>query len=330
MSEEKNIINLSVPEGTPPTRLDKAMADLCLDLSRSRLKMLILSGDVNVSGYVIKTASHKVSGGDKIQISVPPAVDDTPKAQNVPLNIVYEDDDLLVVNKAVGLVVHPGAGNFDGTLVNALLYHCKGNLSGIGGVKRPGIVHRLDKETSGLMVVAKNDLAHQSLSEQLQDRTLSRIYSAFVWRVPTLIKGSVDMPIGRSTANRLKMAIMMKSGREAVTHYLLRHSYDAAVALVDCKLETGRTHQIRVHMQHARHPLVGDPLYGLPNQEATAMLKRSGYEDDIIEKILNFPRQALHAREIGFIHPRTGEEMHFTSELPEDLQNLKNCFDSIV
>ncbi|HPD83349.1 MAG TPA: RluA family pseudouridine synthase [Alphaproteobacteria bacterium] len=329
MSDETQTIKISIPEDTPPMRLDKALAILHPDLSRSRLKSLILSGDVIVSGYIVKTASYKVSSKDEIIISVPVAVEDTPRAQNIPLDIVYEDDDLLVINKAVGMVVHPGAGNHEDTLVNALLHHCKGNLSGIGGVKRPGIVHRLDKETSGLMVVAKNDLAHQGLSDQLQDRTLSRIYSALVWRVPTLIKGSVDMPIGRHSSNRLKMAIMMSSGRPAVTHYHVQEKYGEAASWVSCKLESGRTHQIRVHMQHIKHPLVGDPLYGLVYQEGRALLKKAGYEADIIDKIMAYDRQALHAQEIGFIHPRTGAEMSFSSDLPEDLQNLKNLFKTI-
>ncbi len=329
MVDENQTIRLEIPEDTPPLRLDKALALLHPDMSRSRLKSLILAGDVVVEGFIVKTASYKVEAGNTIKIKVPPPVEDTPRAENIPLDIVYEDDDLLVINKAVGMVVHPAVGNMNGTLVNALLHHCKDNLSGIGGVKRPGIVHRLDKETSGLMVVAKNDMAHQGLSEQLQDRSLTRIYSALIWRVPTLLKGSVDMPIGRHSSNRLKMAIMMKSGRDAVTHYHCHEKYDEAASWVDCKLESGRTHQIRVHMQHIKHPLIGDPLYGLPHQEGQALLKRSGYEEETIKKIMSFDRQALHAREIGFFHPRSGEEMHFNSEMPEDLQKLKNLFKSI-
>jgi 23S rRNA pseudouridine1911/1915/1917 synthase len=330
MSEAGETITVKIPEEeTQELRLDKALSLLHPDLSRSRLKVLILDGDVIVSGYIIKTASHKVKAGDEITLKIPPPVEDTPRAENIPLDIVYEDDDLLVINKAVGMVVHPAVGNTSGTLVNALLYHCKDNLSGIGGVKRPGIVHRLDKETSGLMVVAKNDLAHQGLSDQLQDRTLSRVYSAFVWRAPTLLKGKVDMPIGRHSSNRLKMAIMMNSGRDAVTHYHVQEKYGDSISLVDCKLESGRTHQIRVHMQHIKHPLIGDPLYGLPHQEGQALLKKAGYEEDIIKKVMSFDRQALHAREIGFIHPRTEEEMRFNSDMPDDLLNLKNLFKTI-
>ena len=320
-----NKLEIEVHEDTAPSRLDKVLAAECPDYSRSRLQALIKDGQVIVEGFIIKKTSYEVRAGDSITVTVPAAVDDEMKAEDIPIDVVFEDEDLLVVNKAVGMVVHPGAGNWDGTLVNALLHYCKGNLSGIGGVQRPGIVHRLDKETSGLMVVAKNDMAHQGLSDQLQDRTLSRIYKAFVWRAPVVIKGSVDMPIGRDTSNRIKMGIMMKTGRESVTHYHVRDKYDEAVGMVECKLETGRTHQIRVHMQHIRHPLIGDPLYGLPDQEGTAILKRSGYEDDIIKQIMAFKRQALHAAEIGFIHPNSGEEMRFKCDMPADLQNIENC-----
>ncbi len=330
MTDIQDKLEIEIPEEAPSIRLDKALAAECPDLSRSRLQALIKEGQVIVSGFIIKKSSYEVVAGDKITIQIPPAKDDTILAEDIPLNIVYEDDDLLVVNKAVGMVVHPGAGNWDGTLVNALLHHCKGNLSGIGGVQRPGIVHRLDKETSGLLVVAKNDLAHSGLSDQLQDRSLSRIYKAFVWRVPTIIKSKIDMPIGRDNHNRLKMGIMMTSGREAVTRYLLKDKYADGVAMVECKLETGRTHQIRVHMQHIKHPLIGDPLYGLPDQEGTALLKHSGYEESIIEQIMAFKRQALHAAEIGFIHPRSGEKLHFTCDMPDDLQNIENCLKTIT
>ncbi len=321
---------IEIPEEATTSRLDKALAAALPDLSRSRLQTLIKEGQVIVSGFIIKKNSYQVEAGDKITIQIPPAKDDTLLPEDIPIDVIYEDDDLLVINKAVGMVVHPGAGNWDGTLVNALLHYCKGNLSGIGGVQRPGIVHRLDKETSGLMVVAKNDLAHQGLSAQLQDRTLSRVYKSFVWRVPTIVKGKVDMPIGRDTRNRIKMGIMMTSGREAVTHYRVRDKYEGAVAMLECKLQTGRTHQIRVHMQHIKHPLIGDPLYGLPDQEGTALLKRAGYEEDVITQIMAFKRQALHAAEIGFIHPRSSEEMHFTCAMPDDLQNIENCLKTIL
>jgi len=326
MSEK---IEFTIDENATPIRLDKALADNIMDYSRARLQALIKDGQVIVSGFKIKKPSHAVVAGDKITVTVPAPVADKIIAEDIPLDVVYEDDDLLIVNKAVGMVVHPGAGNWDGTMVNALLHHCKGNLSGIGGVERPGIVHRLDKETSGLMVVAKTDRAHQGLSAQLQDRSLSRIYTAFTWRVPTIIKGRVDMPIGRDSANRIKMAVMMHSGREATTHYSVKNNFGDGVACLECKLESGRTHQIRVHMRHIKHPLIGDPLYGLPAQEGTALLKRAGYEAEAIEAIMAFGRQALHAGEIGFVHPVTEEEMHFKSDMPQDLQDLKNHLKSI-
>ncbi len=330
MTDTQDTLELTAAEEVKPMRLDKFLAQECPDLSRARLQKLIKDGQVVVSGYIIKKPSHEISAGESIVVNIPPAEPDEIKPENIPLDIVYEDDDLLVINKAVGMVVHPGAGNWNGTLVNALLHHCQGNLSGIGGVQRPGIVHRLDKETSGLMVVAKNDAAHQGLSDQLQDRSLSRIYKAFVWRAPTLIKGKVDMPIGRDNVNRIKMAIMMNSGREAITHYHVREKYDEAASVVECKLATGRTHQIRVHMQHIKHPLIGDPLYGLPAQEGTALLKRAGFEENAINDIMAFDRQALHAAEIGFIHPLSGKEMRFSCDMPEDLQNIENILKTIA
>ena len=310
-------------------RLDKALSELYPDLSRTRIKSLIEEGMVAVNDTEIIMASHKVEREDSVSIVVPAPVDDYPKPENIPLDIIYEDDDLLVVNKTSDMVVHPGAGNPDGTLVNALLHHCADNLSGIGGVKRPGIVHRLDKETSGLMVVAKNNFAHQGLSEQLADRSLSRLYQALVWRVPNLVKGKVDIAIGRHKTQRLKMSVQYNRGRDAVTHYKVVEPIAEAMAWVTCKLETGRTHQIRVHMQHIKHPLVGDPLYGLSKQDGGSLLNRAGYEPEIRDQILAFPRQVLHAAEIGFIHPRSNEEMRFQVPMPADVQNLKNLLKTI-
>lgn len=324
MMKEKFKIN----ETLAGSRLDKALSTLCPDLSRTRIKVLIEAGMVAVNGGEVLSASFKVNALDVLSIVVPAPVDDRPSPQNIALDIVYEDDDLLVINKAADMVVHPGAGNPDGTLVNALLHHCRDNLSGIGGVKRPGIVHRLDKETSGLIVVAKNDFAHQGLSAQLADRSLSRIYKALVWRVPNLIKGSIDAPIGRHKTNRLKMAIQFSSGREAVTHYHLEEAIEQAMAWVTCTLESGRTHQIRVHMQHIKHPLVGDPVYGLSRQDGGVLLNKAGFAPEIRDQILDFPRQVLHAGEIGFIHPRTDEEMRFEVPFPDDIQNLKTLINS--
>lgn len=313
-----------VPEGLDGVRLDKAASELIDGMSRSRLKALIEAGELTLNGLVETDVSGKVSTGDVIRISIPEAEEAQPEAEDIPLDIVYEDDDLLVINKQAGLVVHPGAGNPNGTLVNALLHHCGDSLSGIGGVKRPGIVHRLDKDTTGLIVVAKNDAAHQGLSEQLSDRTLSRTYKALVWRIPMPLKGVVDQPIGRHPSNRQKMSIGGSGAREARTHYHMQENIRDCVALLECKLESGRTHQIRVHMAHIRHPLLGDPVYGLREAEGRSMLKKAGYEAEKTAQILSFGRQALHAQEIGFIHPQKGEEMAFSAPWPEDLQTLYN------
>lgn len=305
-------------------RLDKVLAARCADYSRERLKALILDGKVRVDGAVIESPKQKVREGQSIELRVPPPVDAMPKAENIPLDIIYEDDDLLVINKPVGLVVHPGAGNWDGTLVNALLYHCGDSLSGIGGVIRPGIVHRLDKDTSGLMVAAKNDVAHRHLAAQLADRSLSRTYLALAWKVPSLRKGTIDKPIGRHPTQRQKMAVTTKNSRNAVTHYQMLEAYHQAASLVQCKLQTGRTHQVRVHMAALGHPLIGDPLYGLAETAGRAILKKAGYEDGSVrEEILSFPRQALHAHKIGFIHPRTEEKMAFAAPMPDDMARLQ-------
>lgn len=329
MTSKSEIVYLSVAAEHHQLRLDKAIVELYPELSRSRIKGLIEADFVQINDKPINSPSYKVSDGENIAIMIPEPIDDRPKPENIPLEIFYEDQDLLVINKPVGMVVHPGAGNFEGTLVNALLYHCKDNLSGIGGVKRPGIVHRLDKDTSGLIVVAKNDKAHQGLSDQLQDRTLYRTYTAFVWKTPTLIKGKINQPIGRHPTNRLKMAIRKSSGREAITHYQVKENYGGIVSCIECKLESGRTHQIRVHMQHMRHPLLGDPLYGLAEQERLRLLQKGNLEEKITNKINNLPRQALHALEIGFVHPVSEEKMGFSCPLPKDLRDLENHLKTI-
>lgn len=310
--------SFKVDETLHGQRLDKALSHLCTDLSRSRLQALIKEGQVSLNGINSVIASEKVELGDRLDIVMPPLQEATPKAQEIALDVVYEDEHLLVINKPVGLVVHPGAGNHDGTLVNALLHHCGDSLSGIGGVVRPGIVHRLDKDTTGLMVVAKNDFTHQGLSAQLADRSLSRVYHALVLGVLMPPMGMVDKPLGRDLKNRQKMAVTAKNSREAVTHYQSIRNYRDTLSLVECHLETGRTHQIRVHMSHMKHPLIGDPLYGAQITAVRAALKRGGYEPEVIEQILAFDRQALHAKELSFIHPATEEEMHFESDLPDD------------
>lgn len=329
VDEDLDVLSVTVPEEQTGQRLDKALSALCADYSRTRLQALIEGGAVTLNSAPVSDGKHKVKTGDIIDLIVPPPVDDTPVAQDIPLTIVYEDDDLLVIDKQAGLTVHPGAGQRDGTLVNALLYHCGDTLSGIGGVKRPGIVHRLDKDTSGLMVVAKHDRAHQGLSAQLVDRTLGRVYQAFVWRVPAPIKGIVDQPIGRHPTHRLKMAVRGRDGREARTHYLVRDSFGDTAACVECVLESGRTHQIRVHMTHLKHPLIGDPLYGLNPQEAKSLIGRTDLSDTDKAFVASFPRQALHACEIHFVHPVTEEDMSFESPLPDDLAALRDILSAV-
>lgn len=308
-------------------RADKALSALFPELSRSRVQALMAAGEVYINGVACEGGSKKLSIGDDVEIFVPPPVDARPMAENIPLSIVYEDSELLVINKPAGLVVHPGAGNMSGTLVNALLHHCPQDLSGIGGVMRPGIVHRLDKETSGLIVVAKTDRAHKGLSAQLEDRSLSRIYSALVLKVPTPLKGFVDMPIGRDPRNRLKMTVKGRSSRSARTHYHVEERFGEALALVECRLESGRTHQIRVHMEAIKHPLIGDPLYGPQPTAVRSALGKYGLEGEELEAFVSFPRQALHARALSFIHPETDEEMYFEAPLPEDFSNLLKILD---
>ena len=329
--------NFTAGDGEGGLRLDVFLAARHPDLSRTRIKNLILEQAVTIDGRPAKGASQKIIAGQTACVDIPPAVPDTPEPENIPLDIVYEDADLLVINKQAGLVVHPGAGNYTGTLVNALLYHCGDSLSGIGGVKRPGIVHRLDKDTSGLMLAAKSDRAHHALAAQLADRTLSRRYRAFVWGVPRLKKGAVDAAIARHTRNRLKMTVVPEKqaragkGKAAKTYYTVEENFYGEMALLDLKLDSGRTHQIRVHMEMLGHPLIGDPLYGAQKTAMQAALKRAGFmvEGDAAQGILDFPRQALHAWKIGFVHPVSEEEMTFESAFPADLEDLRQKIISI-
>lgn len=312
------------PEGAGQ-RADKYLSAVCEDLSRARLQGLIAEGQVMLNGAPLKAASRRLEAGDRLEVSVPPPVPCMPQPENIPLDIVYEDSHLVVIDKPAGLVVHPGAGNWTGTLVNALLYHCKGELSGIGGVVRPGIVHRLDKDTGGLIVAAKTDQAHRHLAAQLADRSLSRIYQALVLGVPVPVKGVIDRAIGRDRYNRLKMSITEISGREACTRYLVLENFAQSCALVECALETGRTHQIRVHMDSIGHPLIGDPLYGPQPTALKAKLGKGGYGEDVVATLLSFPRQALHACKMSFVHPASEEILTFHSDIPKDFSNiLKN------
>ena len=292
-------------------RLDRALADAAPAISRERLKALIRSGAVEESGRLLRDPATKVRGDENVRVAVPEPTPARNEPQDIPLKIVFEDEHLLVVDKPAGLVVHPAAGNLDGTLVNALLHHCGGSLSGIGGVARPGIVHRIDKDTSGLLVVAKTDVAHEGLAKQFAAHSIDRRYLAIVTGVPRVSEGVVNAPLARSSTNRKKIAIVEGGrGKRAVTHWRrLEVLKDAA--LVECRLETGRTHQVRVHMASIGHPLVGDPVYG-----------RSGKTHGKILKELQFRRQALHATELGFIHPVTKGRLSFTSPMPPDMQEL--------
>lgn len=304
-------------------RIDKFLSDCFADVSRSQVQRLIALGNVTCDEDTIGDNSFKVKEGDVYQILIPPAVEDEPQPQDLPLDIVYEDEDIIVVNKPAGMTVHPAPGAPDKTLVNALLYHCK-DLSGIGGVKRPGIVHRIDKDTSGLLVVAKNDAAHQHLCAQFAEHSIERTYFAIVFGVPNPLNGIIDADIGRSPYDRKKMAVVQKNGKHAVTHYQTIKNYKNVASLVKCNLETGRTHQIRVHMSRIGCNLVGDQLYVKAKK-----ITDKAIPSDKRDFINNFPRQALHAKSLGFVHPKTQKQMFFESDFPADFKQLMGVLDSI-
>jgi len=336
---EPFIINMIVPEDSKVDRLDRWLAGhlaessamvsdaeetgksplpLGTSLSRSRLKNMILDGDVTVNEAPQRDPSASVRGGDAICLTIPPPAAASPQAQDIPLEILYEDDHIIVINKPVGLVTHPAPGTPDGTLVNALIAHCGDSLTGIGGEKRPGIVHRLDKDTSGVMMAAKTAEAHQVLTDMFAAHDLDRVYTAIVWGLPQQRQMTIDAPIGRSSRDRKKMTITEK-GRHAITHLDFTRSLPPLASVAECRLETGRTHQIRVHMAHIGHGIIGDPHYGRP--------MRSGQMPDnalraALADLRAFKRQALHASLLGFAHPITGEEMHFTTPIPQDMQYL--------
>ena len=298
-------------------RLDKALAEAS-GLSRERVKALLAEGRITLDGKPAVNASAKTFAGNAFSITVPAAASADALPQDIPLVVAYEDEDLIVVDKPAGLVVHPAAGNHEGTLVNALLHHCRGSLSGIGGVARPGIVHRIDKDTSGLLVVAKTDLAHEGLARQFADHSLTRAYLAVVAGHPMPRAGTIAGRIGRSATNRKKMALLNDAsprGKHSVTHYKTLKLLNCA-ALIECRLETGRTHQVRVHLASIGHALLGDPTYGRPLARLRPTLTRLG-----------FARQALHAAQLGFIHPRSGKEVLLSSPLPEDMAGLVDALD---
>ena len=293
-------------------RLDKTLAE-ATGLSRARIQALIAEGAVMVDGKVAAQASVKMAAGTDFSVAVPPTADPAARPQYIPLSVVFEDEHLIVVDKPAGLVVHPAAGNRDGTLVNALLHHCAGQLSGIGGVARPGIVHRIDKDTSGLLVVAKTDVAHEGLARQFADHSIERAYLAVCNGHPNPPEGTISARIGRSDANRKKMAVLPKEssrGKHAVTRYKTLRKMPHC-SLVECRLETGRTHQVRVHLASIGHPLVGDPVYGRTSSALRPVLQKLG-----------FRRQALHAAVLGFIHPVTGHSLSFSSDHPPDMAEL--------
>lgn len=314
----------SVAQDEAGTRLDAFLATRFPAFSRNRIKDLILSGAVTVDGAASSVPKYRVKAGESITLAAPEPVEAAPEPQDIALDILYEDDDLIVIDKPAGMVVHPAPGNADNTLVNALIHHCGESLRGIGGVKRPGIVHRLDKGTSGVMVAAKTEAAHNGLAAQFADHgrsgPLERVYTALVWGVPNPLKGKVETLIGRDPHNRLKQSVRARNGRTAITHYTVPAHFGGdnwQVARIACVLETGRTHQIRVHMAHIGHPLLGDTLYGsgfatkintLP-PTAAAALSRLG-------------RQALHATVLGFAHPVTGGALRFSTQLPQDIDDL--------
>jgi 23S rRNA pseudouridine1911/1915/1917 synthase len=299
-------------------RLDRVLQRHLPELSRTRFKQLILAGAVVCEGAVQRDPAQRVQTGQHFAITLPDPVDPVPAAQAIPLAIRFEDEHLLVLDKPAGLVVHPAPGNPEGTLVNALLAHCGSSLAGIGGVRRPGIVHRLDKDTSGLLVVAKTEPAHRALSRDFAGRRIERTYGAFVWGVPVPAAGEISGNIGRSPSNRKKMAVVAAGrGKPAVTRYRVERRFGDHAALIECRLLTGRTHQIRVHLAHAGHPLIGDPVYGARAGRPAARLGPAG------AAIAAFPRQALHARLLGFTHPATGEKLTFESPLPADMKELR-------
>ena len=331
MTNETHVPELSKPESFAAEpddwgeRIDRVIARRLPLLSRSRVKVLIEEGHVAANGATILSASEKVKPGHEIIIHVPPPIEGRPEAEPILFPILYEDDALIVLDKPAGMVVHPAPGNMSHTLVNALLAHCGDSLAGIGGVKRPGIVHRLDKDTSGLMVVAKTERAHTALSADFAARRIERAYHAVVWGTPAPREGTIDGAIGRSPLNRKKMAVT-PSGRFALTDYQVIRPLGPAASLVECRLRTGRTHQIRVHMTEIGHPIIGDPVYG---RLRSGRLKLLAAFPDAKAKVSAFSRQALHAWLLGFTHPVTGDKLRFAASSPADLAELIVILESI-
>ena len=318
---------LTVPAAQAGARLDKWLSDHIADISRSRIQLLLAAGHIRQGGRTINDASYRVKPGEEFLVTIPLATEATPQPEAIPLSVIHEDSELIVIDKPAGLVVHPGAGNWHGTLVHALLAHCGDSLSGIGGVRRPGIVHRLDKQTSGLLVAAKTDRAHASLAAQFAAHTVERSYLTLVWGAPHPAQGHLVTRIARSAANRQKMAVRPSGGREAITNYEILQRFGdplkPVISLLRCRLETGRTHQIRVHMAHLGHAILGDPVYGGGRSRA------KGLPEQAQKAISGFGRQALHAASLGFKHPLSQQFLRFDSALPDDMARLLEILDRI-
>ncbi len=315
---------VSVPQTGAGARLDRLLADALPQYSRTRLKVLVASGRVRRGGATITEPSYRVKPGESFTVTVPAPKPALPRPQAIALDILYEDAHLLVLDKPAGLVVHPAPGNATGTLVNALIAHCGDSLSGIGGVRRPGILHRLDKDTSGVMVAAKTDAAHAALAAQFAGRTIERAYDALVWGVPSPHRGEIAGNIGRSARNRKKMAVLRGGGRAALTRYRVLRAFGTTASHLECRLGTGRTHQLRVHLAHLGHPIIGDPLYG-----GGRAVGRRDAGARVIAAVAALGRQALHAKRLGFRHPASGETIQFETKLPFDMSNLIYCLEQI-
>ena len=310
-------LSFSVPGTDKGTRIDKWLAMVTGYITRSRLKSLLESGEVSVDNNTVYDPAYRVKSGQVVKLCIPEPSPASPIPQKIPLNIIFEDTDIIVIDKPPGMVVHPAPGNRDNTLVNALLSHCGNSLAGIGGVRRPGIVHRLDKDTSGLLVAAKTEVAHLELSKQFAARKVQRTYRALIWGIPLPTSGEIKGNIGRSPKNRKKMAILRLGGKPAITKYEVQETYYRSSCLVQCQLKTGRTHQIRVHLAHIGHPVMGDPLY-----KGRQRVLKNQLPDSAREFLIAFTRQALHAESLAFSHPITGQLSDFSSPLPSDFRQL--------
>jgi len=317
---KKNLFNTVVPFNYHGYRVDKFLQTQLKEFSRTRIQNLISDGQVTLNNIVIINSSKKIKEEDQVKVNFPPSKEIPIKPNKIPLDVLYDDDDIIVINKSPGVVVHPGAGNYEETIVNGLLYRYKNNLSSIGGKLRPGIVHRIDKDTSGIIVVAKNDNAHVNLSQQFSDHTIHRIYEALVWGSLKPQNGKIREKISRSVKNRQLMAVRKEKGKIAITNYktlkILQNLNLPKISLIECQLETGRTHQIRVHMNFKGNPILGDKSYGKSKK------KFKKIDSDIEKKINNFNRQALHAKSLGFVHPRTKKEIFFEARRPKDFDTL--------